>query len=142
MSTCKWVFADSWIGSDVSIPVTFRITEMSKSDKEGKTHRGKPLPLDNEETHSAGDSGFAAIMRGFAHAFLALVSVASVVYIDKPPHGLCQSTASESHFACCFLLCSNCAVEIAAFQAAYYAQICMRGKLLSICRSAARALCR
>ena len=46
--------ADSWIGSDISIPVTVRITEMSKSDKEGKTHRGKPLPLDEEEARSAG----------------------------------------------------------------------------------------
>ena len=46
--------ADSWIGSDVSIPVTVRITEMSRSDKEGRTHRGKPLPVDQEEEGSAG----------------------------------------------------------------------------------------
>ena len=51
---CKPCCADSWIGSDVSIPVSFRVTEMSKSDREGKTHRGKPLPLDDEEPHSAG----------------------------------------------------------------------------------------
>jgi len=34
--------------------VIFRVTEMSKSDREGKTHRGKPLPLDDDEPHSAG----------------------------------------------------------------------------------------
>ena len=45
---------DSWIGSDVSIPVTVRITEMSKADKEGRTYRGKALPLDNDAAHSAG----------------------------------------------------------------------------------------
>ncbi|KAA6421625.1 MAG: translocation SEC63 protein [Trebouxia sp. A1-2] len=47
--------SDSWIGSDTSIPVVFRVTEMSKSDREGKTHRGKPLPLDDDEPHSAGE---------------------------------------------------------------------------------------
>lgn len=57
---CKPCCADSWIGSDVSIPVSFRVTEMSKSDREGKTHRGKPLPLDDEEPHSAG-AGLALI---------------------------------------------------------------------------------
>lgn len=46
--------ADSWIGSDVSILVTVRITEMSKADKEGRTYRGKALPLDNEAAQSAG----------------------------------------------------------------------------------------
>ena len=46
--------ADSWIGSDVSIPVTVRITEMSKADKEGRTYRGKALPLDDDTANSAG----------------------------------------------------------------------------------------
>lgn len=46
--------ADSWIGSDVSIPVTVRITEMSRAEKEGRSHRGKALPLDDDEPHSAG----------------------------------------------------------------------------------------
>ena len=43
------LFADSWVGCDVSIPVNVKITEMSKSDREGRTHRGKPLPLDDDE---------------------------------------------------------------------------------------------
>lgn len=48
------IVADSWIGSDVSIPVTVRINEMSKADKEGRTYRGKALPLDDDAAHSAG----------------------------------------------------------------------------------------
>lgn len=48
--------SDSWIGSDVSILVTVRITEMSKADKEGRTYRGKALPLDNEAAQSAGEA--------------------------------------------------------------------------------------
>lgn len=46
--------ADSWVGCDISIPVNFKISEMSKADREGQTHRGKPLPLSDDEERSEG----------------------------------------------------------------------------------------
>lgn len=34
--------------------MTVRINEMSRADKEGRTYRGKALPLDDDAAHSAG----------------------------------------------------------------------------------------
>ena len=52
---------------------------MSKSDKEGKTHRGKPLPLDDDEPHSAGN-----LLR------LTALSVCSIAAFELTYHSLLQ----------------------------------------------------
>ena len=45
--------ADCWIGCDRTLPLKLKVNELTRAEREGRTNRGKALPLDADEEAAA-----------------------------------------------------------------------------------------
>ena len=45
--------ADCWIGCDRTLPLKLKVNELTRAEREGRTNRGKALPLDGDEEAAA-----------------------------------------------------------------------------------------
>lgn len=47
-----YALCDSWVGVDRAVPLRIKVTEQTRAEVEGRTHRGKATPLDGGEAGS------------------------------------------------------------------------------------------
>ena len=41
--------ADCWVGCDRAVPVKLKVNELTRAEREGRTQRGKPVPVEGQE---------------------------------------------------------------------------------------------
>lgn len=46
------VSADSWVGCDRIMPLKLKVNELTRAEREGRTHRGKQVPADKADANS------------------------------------------------------------------------------------------